>query len=63
MGEDTIKIIREIMADMKQYQFAEIVGIDHTVLSAVLNGRREVSKDMAKKLSLFSGRHLEDFIK
>ena len=28
MGEDVIKIIREIMADMKQYQFAELVGID-----------------------------------
>lgn len=62
MPTEIARLIKEIRGEKTQAQFAEITGINHKVLSAIETGRRVPSKDAARKLSLYSGRPLEDFI-
>ena len=59
---EVVEVVREMIGDTPQYKFAQLVGIDPTILSAILNGRRGISKEVAKKLSAYSGRPLEDFL-
>lgn len=60
---EVIEVIKEMIGDVPQYKFAQQVGIDPTILSAILNGRRGISKEVAKKLSAHSGKPLEEFLK
>lgn len=62
MPNEIARLVREIRGDRSQSQFAEITGIHKNVLSDIETGRRDPSKDVARKLSLYSGRPLEAFI-
>ena len=48
--------------DISAYRLAKDLGVSQGNLSAVLHGKRGISKDLAKKLAEYFGASLELFI-